>query len=344
MRPMLHKRILAPIAAALLAVSLLSAPVAATATAAAPAAAGHPAGKPIAGRDGRPIAGKAALVGRQFHWQGVYQSIPSPGSDGEADLVSQHPTFESCSQGGHTLWEISAENGLNSGGGRSMAEIGWTHDCALYGDTAARLFCSAWVADAWQGYSVPGTPNGFQDNPNEAVNCGTALATTPLGNVPSAFYQYQIKRQTTNSWNGAANPGWRLIQQNQGNTPDRVIGVYPDTLWGATPFTKVRLFQSFGEEVAATVDIPCHDGGSGIFATSTDPSGAAISIAYSHFSAPAGVTNVPTGVFANISNGLNEPTTTYRVYQYPTDLDKFKFGGVGGDSADHATGGVLNGC
>lgn len=343
----MRRRAIATLAAGLLAaVSLLFSPAAPVA--AAPAVKTRPAGseiaKPLAGRDGRPLTGKAALVGRQFHWQGIQQNIAAPGTDGEAALVSQHPTYENPSQGGHTLWEISAENGQNIGAGRSMAEIGWTHDKSLYGDTAARLFCSAWVNDAWQGYSVPGTANGFQDNPNEAVNCGTALATTPLGNVPTAFYQYQIKRQTTNSWNGAANPGWRLIQQNQGNSPDRVIGVYPDTLWGATPFTKVKRFQNFGEQVAITVDGPCHDGGSGIFATSTDPSGAAISIAYSHFNAPAGVTNVPTSVFANMTGGANEPAATYRVYQYPADLDKFKFGGVGYKFDGTQPGGVLNGC
>lgn len=300
--------------------------------------------KPQAGRDGRPIAGKTALVGRQFHWQGAYQFIAAPGSDGLAALVSQHPTYENPSQGGHTLWEISAENGLGSGAGRSMVEVGWTHDKALYGDVLARLFCSAWVVDTWLGYSVTGTPNGFVDNPNEPVGCGTALATTPLGNVPSAFYQYQIKRQTVNCWTGVAAPGWRIIQQNQGNTPDRCIGHYPDSLWSAAPFTKASLIQSFGEQVAATVDGPCHDGGSGIFATSTDPSGAAINIAYSHFNAPAGVTNVPTGIFANYTGGGIEPASTYRVYQYPADLDKFKFGGIGYKFDGTQPGGVLNGC
>lgn len=298
--------------------------------------------KPLAvGKDGK----SARLAGGVFHYAGMHQWLGNgsnnTGATVVAALASQHNPYLNTAQFGHTLYEVAAQ----SYDQQQTVEIGWTVDDSLYGNTSTRLFCASWVNGAFNGYAKSGSWNGFVDNPSEAVGCGTALAVTALGSAPSNFYQYKILRQSTNSWDGAANPGWRLVQQNMGNSPDRVIGVYPDTVWtGASPsvttFDEVGLLQIFGETVSSTVDNPCHDMGSGIFATSTDPSGAAVNIAHSA-NAP-GETNVPDAVNVNPSS---DSPGAYRVYQFPADLDKWKFGGIGFNSSGTTSpAGTLNGC
>lgn len=305
-------------------------------------------------------------AGLNFRYAGSWQFLgntATPGSGGTqvAALVSQHPPYEcvnptttpSCSttQGGHTLWEISAEN--RSG---SMVELGWTVDYALHGDFNTRLFCSAWSSGTWMGYSQSAT-SGYIDNPNESVGCGynvsgvatkgTNLAVTAVGSTPVNFYQYRIERTGAPTWCPTCGPGWMVLQKNQGGV-DRQLGIYRDSVFGAGAFSEIFLYQNFMETVAqnGSTDNQCHDGGSGTFAwggvAPGTPNASAAEMLASSQNA-TGETNTPDGYDTPTTLGGTSSPTAYRIYNYPGSPYRFKFGGPGYNAAGTGTG-VIGGC
>lgn len=306
--------------------------------------------------DGQAAKSLAAPTGTVWHWQGADQRLGTSNNTGAtslAALVSQHhPKVETGTDGtgSHSLWEMSAE----SSDQQQVIEIGWTMDASASicnQSTNPCFFVYSWINGAPMGYNASNP--GWVDNPNEtAVNAGTALASTASGSAPSAFYQYRVERVSSPSWctSTCGTPagfgtGWQVIQKNQGAT-DRIIGGFKDTDWSgaATPatFTNIDYFQLFGEEAIVNGAPSCSDGGSGVFGTSTEPSAAARVVAYS-FSGVTGYSNVPDSTFVHDSvNGAlsTDSPTAYRLYQLPTDLDQWKYGGPGYDSAGTGTGSI----
>jgi len=366
------RRILAGVAGA--AAAVLLSPGFATSAQAIPTGAAAPSAstppmKPlvgVAGYNGGPLKDRAAydtLLKAQgatslqgapnadFHWQGAKQVLSTTQNGGTtqlAGLTSQHhPDPDGLS---HTLWEMA---GISSDS-QQILEIGWTMDTPICGQSVNPcLFVYSWVAGVPQGYN--GYNPGWVDNPNEAVNAGTALASTATGSAPTLFYQYRMERITNPTWctGTCGSPsgfgtGWQFIQKNQGAT-DRIIGGFRDTHFSGVSggFTKFDYFEIYGEEATQGGGaIACGDGGSGVFGTSTEPSAAARTVAYS-FAAVAGKTNVPDEIYVKDSYDPSvtspDTPTAYRIYQLPTDLDQWKWGGPGYNSAGTGTG-TIGGC
>lgn len=324
----------------------------------------------VAGYKGGPLKSKAeynSLMQKQqalvtcggsftYHWQGASEQVGIVGSVGTgassvAVLASQHKPFvdTSCSTGTHSLFEVAAEDDTT----QQVIEAGWSRDNNMCGATITTIcfFIFSWVNGVPQGYNSSNP--GWVDNPNEtAVNAGTALASTAAGAAPTAFYQYRIERVTNPTWctgtcgtPSGFGTGWQIIQKNQGAT-DRIIGGFKDTVWTAAPtptsFTAVDFLQIFGEQADKNTTA-CTDSGSGVFGTSASPSAAARVVAYSLAGAPAGVTNVPGFIYVRDSTGVSpspDDPTAYRIYQLPTDLDQWTWGGPGYNSAGTGTGSV----
>jgi len=286
---------------------------------------------------------KSALATNYHYVQGKKDIATSTntGATQVAVLASQHkPKQETDTL--HTLWELAAIDPY-APGGRNIVEVGWDVDDTLFGDSNTHLMCAAWGNDTFFGYG--GSPlyptSGWVDNPNEAVGCGTALATTPSGSAPTNYYQYRIERTPVSrpAWQNQGS-GWQVIQQNMGNSPDRIIGYWPDSLWtaiGAT-FTKIASLRSFWE-VASTNLKPCGDMGSGVFGTSASPSAAADSLAFS-FAGYAGVNDFDS---VDVIPSTDSPQG-WRAYDQGTaatpDPDRMRGGGPGWNSAGTGTGSV----
>lgn len=308
---------------------------------AAPAAAA-PADRPDHTPIRKPVPGygKRALAGPNYHYaEGIKDITTSTGTGATqvAVLASQHKPHKP-SDTFHSLWELAALDPY-SPGGLNAAEIGWSVDLAVNGDVNTHLFCYAWANGTGLGYNAA----AGVDNPNEAVGCGTALATTPPGAAPSNYYQYRVERTPAArpAWQNQG-PGWQLIQQNMGNTPDRIVHYYPDTEWTSrgTVFTRIPQMRSFWE-LASLEAKPkaCGDMGAGVYGTSASPSAAADSLAFS-FAGAAGTNDFDV---VDVSPAGDSPTA-WRVYDQGTaatpDPDRIRGGGPGWNAAGTGAGTV----
>jgi len=290
----------------------------------------------------KPLAGVSAKRADDpvYHYVEGYRTLPAPGASQYAALVSQHSPYRHTTGAGHTLFEIAV---MDSQANRNIVEAGWTKEQAVCGQLVSPcFFVYSWINNVGQGYNANNP--GWVDNPTEnAVNAGTALASTPLGSAPTNLYQYRIERTPVSqpTWQNQG-PGWQIIQKNQG-AADRIPGYFPDTHWSTSAFGKFGYAMSF-YEVASYDATPCDDMGSGVYASSANPSAAAVHAAMSFGGAPAGTGNTFDGVI--VSPAADSPAA-YRVYPEPGDPDKFKAGGVGyaGPHGSTSTAaGTLNGC
>lgn len=275
-----------------------------------------------------------------YMYNGPHQFVGSGAAGVGADAAyietSQHKTWKDTGDA-HTLWEFVAESSDN----QQIVEVGWTMDTAVCGQSVNPcLFVYHWV----NGNNSCYNGCGWVDNPTEAVNAGTALASTPGGSSPTSFTGYKIEHASSVKCDDVApvqttaTPGWVISRGPVGGLS--ITGCFPDALWtGATPsatFNKVQVVQSFNEIASQTDDHPCTDMGSGIFA----PASAVLSASqwvknYALTNPPAGVT--PSFDFsAPVVPSLHTPTAT-RLFQYTASND-YRVGGPMWNSTDTGTG------
>jgi hypothetical protein len=276
-----------------------------------------------------------------YTYDGVVQFVGGGGAGVGADAAlvstSQHKPFKATGDA-HSLWEFAIE----SSNQQNIVEIGWTMDTAVCGQSVNPcLFVYHWV----NGNNSCYNGCGWVDNPTEAVNAGTALATTAGGASPTVFYEYKaeytssVKCDDVAPVQTTAVPGWLMYQQNTGST--RLIGCFPATLWtGAVPsvtFDKVQVVQAF-DETATADDHSCTDMGSGIFAPAAwgTLSASQWQKVYTLTNPPAGVT-ATWGTSAAISPSFNTPTA-YKFLQQTPSGNELRLGGPGWNAAGTGTG------
>lgn len=257
---------------------------------------------------------------RCFSYAGVYEFLGSApaGADVVTISTSQHKPYLNTANDFHSLWEVSAQNDSTTPGLKNTVEVGWNVDMNVNGDLNTHLFVYHWVNGSTSCYNGC----GWVDNPTEAVNAGTTLATTASGASPTVFYEYKIGRANSVKCDGVApvqttaTLGWFVYQQNVGST--RIIGCFPDKLWvdAGETFTKVNLVQAF-QEVASTDDHPCTDKGSGVFSP-----GSWGTLSASQWQKDFAISGAPAGVTADwTASGTPAGTTTAAItpsFQSPT--------------------------
>lgn len=286
-----------------------------------------------------------------FSYAGGHEflGVAPAGADVMNVSTSQHKPYLNTTNDYHSLWEMSGQNDSTGAGKKNTIEVGWTVDQNVNGDLNTHLFVYHWVNGVGSCYNGC----GWVDNPTEAVNAGTTLATTAVGASPTVFYEYEFRRANSVKCDGVApvqttaTTGWFIYQQNVGST--RLIGCFPDLIWTSAgeTFTKLNLVQAF-QEVASGDDHPCTDKGSGVFAPGAwgTLSASQWQKGFTISGAPAGVVAdwTASGTPAGTSTALISPSfqdpTAYRILpDTTTPSNEIRMGGPGYDvNAGTATG------
>lgn len=172
-----------------------------------------------------------------YYWAGFRQTVDMDGFS--VNLSKENPTLDSKAY--HALAEIS----LHDATGNNTIELGETKDptvCAV--GVSVCLFMFAWVGGSPGCYNACGAVNG--------VGCSPYCLGASLDGIANGTSKGFALQHINGYWWAAFDGAWRFAM--------------PDTVWGASAFSRASKYQVFGE-VAANDTTTRADMGAGVMPT-----------------------------------------------------------------------------
>jgi hypothetical protein len=271
-------------------------------------------GKPSTGADGQGgMAARASCSSPCLFYAVATEAGIGGGSDYANGATATSTTYATYKRSTdyHTLWEIAVRSPSNG----DTVEVGYTVDVALNGDSNPHLFTYWWDAGTGQCYNGC----GITDITTNPINAGAGLPK-PVNK------DFRIGSDAT-TWYFGYDGSWTSFLLKSAFSSSTEFGNSAD---------KVATAQYFWE-VAAAVDVPCTDMGSGY------PGSPAVSQTTSAFNFTTSGTTDPVDVSISVQ-GPNMPVPTGAYSMSKTSATSVRGGGPGWVGNPPMTPGTIGGC